>query len=122
MKNILALILFYLSFQTAGAWISKPISPPKLKVNEAIEIAMSYSKKTYSEYSKNKLSTFFVKKIEFSQADYNSLNEIKKREGEEDAKKVWGWKVEIIRLNDLTEKDEFFISNEGKVLHYISWH
>jgi len=122
MKNILPLIRFYLSFQVAGAWFAIPIAPPKLKINEAMKIAMSYSKKEYSKYDEKKLSTFFVKSIEFSQSDYSSFNKIKKKKGEEGAKKVWGWKVEIIRLNDLTERDEVFISNEGKILHYLSWH
>ncbi|MGJ8658083.1 MAG: hypothetical protein ACSHX6_16670 [Akkermansiaceae bacterium] len=121
MKPLFSLLLLCLSLQTVGAWIPKPISPPKLKIDQAMKIAMSHSKSNY-KYEERKLNTFFVRSIGFMQADVSSLNRVKNKETKEEAPKVWGWKIEIIRLNDLSERDDLFINDKGEILHYMSWH
>ncbi|MGJ8654777.1 MAG: hypothetical protein ACSHX8_16065 [Opitutaceae bacterium] len=111
-KSISILCLNLLICSIGMAFLS-PIEHPKITIDQACEKALNYHKKKYTDAD----SHFVVK------AQYGVLEDSLGTEGNvhryperlKEIRKKTGWLIHILRSNDLSQSDFYFIDQESNI-------
>ena len=121
-SSIYMSIAILLLFHTFVGAYPAPIEKPAQTTEKVLEIALKYSKKNNMKLKKEH-SQFFVKLVSYEVFDPKKHpgHNLKDEEVEKLKQKL-GWRVEILRRNDLSQCDILFVDQSGKVVTYWQWH